>query len=118
MDTLMNGLKLLVLVPLLVVAGCAPGAYCEGELAYQRAGSVPAVQPTEGLQVRDSASALKIPPAPANAVPYAETYADEDGDEAVRCLDKPPALPPQALPPAPAVEPAVAPKPEDKAAPK
>jgi hypothetical protein len=118
----MKPFKLLALIPVLAaIAGCAPGAYCEGELTYQRAPSVPPVQGVEGLQPRDSASALKVPPPPANVVPYAEGYVDEDGDEAVRCLDKPPALPPQALPPAPANEPAspaVEPKPEEKAAPK
>ena len=98
----MKQLKLLALVPVFALAGCATGTYCEGELAYQQAVSVPVVQPTDGLKPRESASALKIPPAPANPVPYAEEYVDEDGDEAVRCLDKPPEMPPLALPPEPA----------------
>ncbi len=99
---MMKPVKLMALIPLFAAAGCAPGAYCEGERIYQDAISVPVVQPTDGLRPRESASALKIPPAPANAVPYAEVYVDEDGDEATRCLDRPPELPPQVLPPEPA----------------
>ena len=95
----MKPLKLLALIPSFALAGCAAGAYCEGEIAYQDAISVPAVQPADGLRPRDSETALKIPPAPANPVPYAEGYVDEDGDEAVRCLDKPPGMPPLVLPP-------------------
>jgi hypothetical protein len=109
----MKQLKLLALVPLVALTGCAVGAYCEGERAYQEAISVPEVQPADGLKPRESASALKIPPAPANPVPYAEPYVDEDGDEAVRCLDKPPEMPALALPPEPA-KPAQ-PKSEEKA---
>jgi hypothetical protein len=105
----MKQLKLLALIPVFALAGCAASAYCEGERLYQEAGSVPEVQPTDGLKPRESASALKIPPAPANPVPYAEEYVDEDGDEAVRCLDKPPEMPALALPPEPA-------KPEEKPA--
>jgi len=93
-------LKLLSLVPMLAAAGgCAPAVYCEGDLLYQNAISIPVVQPTEGLQPRESASALKIPPVPATVVPYGETVLDEDGDQIVRCLDRPPELPARALPP-------------------
>jgi len=99
----------LALAPALL-AGCAASSYCTGEQKYQKAGSVPSLQGVEGLQLPDSATALKIPPPPAKAVAYGEVYTDEDGDEAVRCLDKPPAMPPvtpPAAPPAPA--PAAAP---------
>ena len=95
--------KILTLIPLLALGGCAASSYCEGEQTYQTAPSVPTLQPADGLQVRDSASALKIPPAPENAVAYGEVYRDADGDEAMRCLDKPPDLPPP-----------VEPKPEEK----
>jgi uncharacterized lipoprotein len=97
-------LKLALLVPVLGLAGCAAGSYCEGQQDYQRARSVPAVKPAEGLKVPDSGRALRIPPAPARAVPYGEVVKDEDGDAVVRCLDKPPELPP------------LAPEPEPKAA--
>jgi hypothetical protein len=105
--------KILVLFPLLALGGCAVGSYCEGQQDYQRAASVPVLQPAGGLKVPESESALRIPPPPAKAVPYGEVGKDEDGDEVVMCLDKPPALPP--LPPepvAPPAAPAPAPAPE------
>jgi hypothetical protein len=111
MNTLMDGLKLLALFSVFTVAGCAPAVYCEGELTYQNAASIPVVQPTEGLQPRESASALKIPPAPATTVPYGETVVDAEGDERVRCLDRPPELPARSFAPEPKVEP----KAEEKA---
>ena len=99
----MKRVKLLALIPVLASIGaCAPAVYCEGDLLYQNAGSIPAVQPAEGLTPRESASALKIPPAPATMVPYGETVLDKDGDETVRCLDRPPEMPVRALPPEPA----------------
>ncbi|MGH8866253.1 MAG: hypothetical protein ACREVZ_16695 [Burkholderiales bacterium] len=104
----MKNPKLLTLIPIVTLAGCATASYCDGVQPYQDATSVPVVQSTDGLKVKDSASALKIPPAPANAVPYGEEYVDADGDEAVRCLDKPPEMP--ALAPLPE-----APKPAEKA---
>ena len=109
----MKQLKLLALIPVLAaVGGCAPAVYCEGDLLYQNAGSIPVVQPAEGLQPRESASALKIPPAPATLVPYGETVLDADGDETVRCLDRPPELPARALPPP---DPKAEPKADEKA---
>ncbi|MGQ0586201.1 MAG: hypothetical protein ACT4PK_03245 [Gammaproteobacteria bacterium] len=102
----MKQLKLLTLIPVLALAGCASVSQCSGTQAYRDATSVPVVQSTESLKLKDSPSALKIPPAPATAVPYGEVYVDEDGDERVRCLDIPPVMP------APLPE---APKPAEKA---
>jgi len=110
----MKTARLSALIPLLLLGGCAAGAYCEGEQDYEGAQSVPVVQPTGDLRVKDSASALKIPPAPANAVPYGEPYKDEDGDTATRCLDRPPDMPPLAEPKA--EDKPVEPKPEEKPA--
>ena len=108
--------KSLVLVPLMALGGCAASSYCEGEQDYQQAVSIPAVQTAEGLHLPESGAALRIPPPPAKAVPYGETVTDEQGDEVVRCLDKPPAMPPPAEPkvtePVPAPEAAPA-KPAD-----
>lgn len=95
------------LAPVLALAACAGGSYCEGKQDYQRARSIPAVQPAEGLRLPESDATLRIPPPAKNAVPYAETTTDEDGDEKVTCLDKPPQLPPLA-------EPKDAPAPEKK----
>jgi len=108
-------MRFVTLIPLLVLGGCAAGSYCEAEQDYQTAPSIPAVQPAEGLRVQESVSALKVPSRPETAVPYGETYQDEDGDEAVRCLDRPPDMPPVASKaeenPAP-VEPEPKPEPE------
>jgi hypothetical protein len=101
--------NILVLLPLLALGACATGSYCEGQQDYQRAQSVPVLQPAGGLKVPESDTALKIPPPPAKAVPFGEVGKDEDGDDMVVCLDKPPALPPLAPEP---VAPAAAPAPE------
>lgn len=100
-------IKALALAPAML-AGCATSSYCTGEQKYQKAQSVPALRGVEGVTLPDSATALKIPPPPERAVAYGEVYTDEDGDEAVRCLDKPPAMPP-VTPPAAAPAPAPAP---------
>ena len=105
-------LRLALLIPLLALGGCAAGSYCEGQQDYQRARSLPPLQPADGTQVPESEGALRIPPPPANSVPYGEVVRDEEGDEVVRCLDKPPEMPPlPPLPPEPAA-PAPAPAPE------
>lgn len=87
-------LKIAVLACVVGLGGCAASSYCEGQQDYQAARSVPAPQSAGALQIPQPESALRIPPPPANAVPYGEEYQDEDGDEAIRCLDKPPAMPP------------------------
>ena len=100
-------LKIALLVPVMALAGCAASTYCEGEQDYQRARSVPAPQSAAVLQIPQSESALRIPPPPENSVPYGEEYVDEDGDEVVRCLDKPPEMPaPKPLPDDKPAEPA------------
>lgn len=104
-------IRTLSLLPVLALAGCAVSSYCEGEQKYHAAPSYPPLQPVDGVRLPESQAALRIPPAPANAVAFGETYTDEDGDEAVRCLDKPPVMPPPAVPKAaePAAAPAAAP---------
>jgi hypothetical protein len=108
--------RFVILIPLLGLGGCAAGSYCEGQQDYQRARSVPVLQPAEGLRVPSSGNALRIPPAPENSVPYGEVGKDEDGDEFVSCLDKPPELPPQPerVEPAAPEAPAPATAPENK----
>ena len=88
----------LVLVATLGLSGCAVSSYCEGEQDYQKAESVPPLVAAQGLKLPESASALKIPPPPAQPVAYAEPYKDADGDDRVRCLDTPPAMPPRVEP--------------------
>ena len=82
----------LVVLSTLLLGGCAVSSYCEGEQDYESAASVPVIQPSEGLQIKESTTALKIPPAPATPVPYGERVVDAKGKEIVRCLDQPPAL--------------------------
>jgi len=82
-----------VLLATLALGACAANSYCKGEQSYEKAPSVPPLKPVEGLALPDSPSALKVPPPPANPVAYGETVKDADGDEVVRCLDKPPDMP-------------------------
>lgn len=90
-----------LLVPALL-GGCVSGGYCLGEHKYQQAESLPPLKGVDGVQPPDSATALRIPPPPTQAVPYGQVYQDAEGDEKVRCLDKPPAMPPiEAKPPEP-----------------
>jgi hypothetical protein len=106
--------RALVLGATLLIGACASNTYCEGEQPYHQAPSVEPLKPVEGLQLPDSPSALKVPPPPPNPAPYGETYLDEDGDEQIRCLDQPPAMPPvkpEPVAPAPAAETAPAAEP-------
>ena len=78
------------------LAGCAIGnSYCLGDQPYSHAPSVAALQPVEGLKVPQSGSTLKIPPAPANPVPFGQEVTDAKGKKVIECLDHPPPLPPQ-----------------------
>jgi hypothetical protein len=105
-------MKPLALVPVfLLLAGCAANSYCKGEQGYQKAASVPPLKPTaEGLKLPESPSSLRIPPPPANPVPYGETVKDADGDDMTMCLDRPPEMASNE-PPAQPVAPPPAPKP-------
>jgi hypothetical protein len=89
-----------VLIPLslLALSGCAVNSYCTGEMDYQTAPSIPPLQGGEGVRIPESASALKIPPPPANPVGYGEIRKDAEGDDVIHCLDKPPELPPAVAP--------------------
>lgn len=114
--------KLLILVPAVAVTACSTSSYCEDQQDYERAASVPPLKGDEALSVPESESALRIPPPPPNVVAFGETYKDEDGDDAVRCLDKPPEMAPlppepQAVEPVPAAEPTPAPQPAPAAPP-
>ena len=84
-------------LPLLLtglLAGCASGGHCVGEFDYQKAQNLPPAPAVEGIKTVDGGSALRIPPAPAQAAPYAETYADPENPEKqkTRCLDVPPRM--------------------------
>lgn len=68
--------------------------HCMGELEYQTAQTLPAPGNVEGMTLKDSASALQIPPEPANPVPFAREVPDpeEPGKSRTECLDVPPPL--------------------------
>lgn len=104
----------------LLLGACSASSYCTGVQPYEKAKSVPPLRPAGDLKLPESAAALKIPPPPAKAVAYGETYKDADGDNAVRCLDKPPEMAPvaEARPaaPVPAVPPPAASPTEPKPA--
>jgi hypothetical protein len=114
-------LRPLALVVTVFLGACASNSYCEGEQGYETAPSVPELKPVDGMVLPQSGSALRVPPPPANPVPYGEPVKDADGDDAVRCLDRPPEMPPPkpeveplAPPPAAAPAPSAPPVPEAK----
>lgn len=96
--------KILSVLPLLALSACAANTYCDGQQNYQKAKTAPPLQGVEGLKLPDSATALKIPPAPANPVAYGEHVKDAKGDDVVQCLDKPPEMPPSPVVPPKAEE--------------
>jgi hypothetical protein len=103
--------RLLVVLPLLALGACSTSSYCEDQPDYELATSVPALKGDDKLQLPQSEAALKIPPRPENVVAYGEPYKDEEGDDEVRCLDKPPEMPklPEAPKPAEGAAPAASP---------
>jgi hypothetical protein len=76
-----------------LMCGCASHSYCLGDQPYTHAKSVAAPQPVDGLKIPESSAALKIPPAPAETVPYGRKVKDEKGETVVECLDRPPPMP-------------------------
>ena len=89
-----NVVKVLGLVSALALSACTANSYCDGAQNYEKAKTVPPLQGVQGLKLPESATALKIPPAPANAVAYGTHVKDKDGDDVIQCLDKPPDMPP------------------------
>lgn len=67
-----------------LLAGCASRNACIGDTAYKQAATLPPPVTVDGLKMPESASALRIPPAPAAAQPAGEEV----------CLQTPPAMPP------------------------
>lgn len=100
-------IKTMLLLPALALGGCAVNSYCEGEQKYEQAKTLPPLQSAEGAQVPESPSALKIPPPPEQPVPFGTVTKDEDGDDVISCLDKPPEMAaPKPLPAEPDAKPA------------
>lgn len=97
-------MRIVILGAVLALGGCASGGHCTGEFDYQKAESLPPAPQLAGIKQPESPSALRVPPAPAKPVPFAERVPDPENpkDEIVRCLDVPPPLP---------IEPAATPAP-------
>jgi hypothetical protein len=87
--------SLLLLLSLVCLGGCA-STRCLGDQPYAHAESIEPIKPVEGLKMPEATAALKIPPPPANPVPFGEKVKDAEGEEVVQCLDKPPPMPPPA----------------------
>lgn len=96
----MKFLHLGLVAAALAVGGCASGGRCAGEFEYQKAQTLEPIRGTDGVKAPESGSALKIPPAPAQPVPFAQRMADPDkpGKEKIMCLDVPPPMPAPAQP--------------------
>jgi len=75
-----------------VLAGCASRDPCLRDTAYQQATSLPPAVGVNGLKLPESASALRIPPAPPSSATLPEG----------QCLQTPPRMP--AAPPEKAAE--------------
>lgn len=103
--SLLGPLPVLFAAALLSACG-GVSRHCVGEFEYQRAQTLPAPGKIEGLSLPDSASALQIPPAPENPVPYARQVPDPEdpGEMRTECLDVPPPLTIKPEPPEPAPE--------------
>ena len=81
-------MRFVLLVACCALSGCGASAYCLTKQDYQSAESVPELRPAEGLVVPNSPSAMRLPPAPTQQVPFGSRAADGSGV----CLDKPPTL--------------------------
>ena len=79
----------------MLLGGCASNRYCLKAQAYQSASSVPELQGTGSLQIPELPSALAVPKAPSQRVPFGQEVKGKDGKSRVVCLDQPPPMPPQ-----------------------
>lgn len=96
-----------------LLTGCAANSYCLDKQDYADSKGVPPLANADSLKVPVSATALRIPPAALDPVPFGEKVTNAEGKERASCLDMPPAMPPMAPGPEPASEPPVAPAPAE-----
>lgn len=87
-------LRLLTICAVAMLAACGSNRHCIGEFPYQRAATLAPPAEVEGLSTPESVAALRIPPAPAESVPYARNVPDPEnpGSTRVQCLDVPPPM--------------------------
>ena len=86
-----------LLLGVALLAGCDSKAYCMHEQKYDHVASIPPVTGGEGLNIPNSPTALRVPPAPAGApdAPFGSKVVDPQhpGRTQYSCLDEPPPLP-------------------------
>jgi hypothetical protein len=96
----LSALRLPLLFGALLLAGCNSKSYCMREQRYDHVPSIPPITGGEGLNIPNSPTALRVPPAAPNAPnePFGSTVVDpkHPGRTQYACLDEPPPLPPNA----------------------
>jgi len=88
-----RGLTVLM-VASLALSACASNRHCAGVQPYQEAKTLVPPTSLDGLTVPESASALRIPPAPEKPVGFAIERPDPEdpGETTMECLDLPPRM--------------------------
>lgn len=81
-------MRFVLLTVTLGLGACGANSYCLVPQSYERAETVPELKPVDGLEIPSSPSALRLPPQPADPVPFGRKAEDGSGV----CLDKPPRL--------------------------
>ncbi|NKF23244.1 hypothetical protein [Solimonas marina] len=79
-----------LLVGSALLSACSATRRCEGDQAYQDAKTLPTPGQIPGLTVPQSPTALNIPPAPADQVPFGQKVKNPKGGTEWACLDQPP----------------------------
>jgi hypothetical protein len=86
-----------LLLGLALLAGCGSKAYCMRDQKYDHVASIPPITGGDGLNIPNSPTALRVPPAPPNApdAPFGSKVVDPQhpGRTQYACLDEPPPLP-------------------------
>ena len=88
--------KLACLVGAVAIAGCASNGSCARVQSYESARSVPPIQGVDGLQIPESATAMKVPASSGGPdVPFGVKIQDpkKPGKTRNQCLDQPPTMP-------------------------